>query len=124
MIDKIIKKLEEEKEWYNTHGENGDFKRGIIGSINKAINIVKQVAKENDNGWIMFTESLNDEGVMELNCPLPDEDEEIIVMDGKYVWLDTFLAEERGLYYLEGGNKLVTDVIAWQPLPKAIERKK
>lgn len=62
-------------------------------------------------GWIPFT--FGEDG--ELNCRLPDEDEEILASDGMYVWIDTFMYDD-GEYYLElqGGDLMG---LAWQPLP-------
>lgn len=47
--------------------------------------------------WVPFT--LDEDGM--LNCPLPDEEEEILISDGKSVWIDT-LMEDNG-YYLDSG---------------------
>lgn len=40
-IDKVVKQLEDEKMWYETHGVNMDMKKGIIGATCKAIKIVR-----------------------------------------------------------------------------------
>jgi hypothetical protein len=45
-IEKLIKKLEEEINWYETHGCNEKLKRGIIGANRHAIGIVNELAEE------------------------------------------------------------------------------
>ncbi len=60
--------------------------------------------------WISFT--FDEDGM--LNCPLPDEEEEILVSDGKDVWIDT-LMEDNG-YYLDSGREFRG--LAWMQLPK------
>lgn len=40
-VEKVVEQLEEEIEWYETHGCNNDLNRGIIGATRKAIGIVK-----------------------------------------------------------------------------------
>lgn len=50
-----------------------------------------------------------------LDCKLPDDGEEILVSNGKYVWLDTFINDCDGCY-LDGGDDV--EGLAWQPLPK------
>mgnify|MGYP000879917723 CR=1 FL=1 len=67
--------------------------------------------KQLDSGWIPF------EGEYALQGKIPEEEQEIIVTDGKTVWCDTFLRDEIGCY-LDSGSCLVDSVIAWQPLPK------
>ena len=61
--------------------------------------------------WIPFT--FDDDGL--LDCALPETDEEILISDGKDVWIDT-LMEDNG-YYLDSGRELKG--LAWMPLPEA-----
>lgn len=62
--------------------------------------------------WIPFTFDTN--GM--LDCPLPDEDEDIFISDGKHVWIDTFMCDIDG-YYLDS-NVEIEDNLAWAKLPK------
>lgn len=62
-------------------------------------------------GWIPFT--FGEDG--ELNCRLPDEDEEILTSDGVHVWMDTLLFDSGG-YYLDSNGDFTG--LAWMPLPK------
>lgn len=76
------------------------------------------------NNWIPFTvRELDEEERKEhpdwcyiMDCQVPDDGEEILVTNGKYVWIDTF-CEDDG-FYLDGGNELVEEVTAWMPLPE------
>lgn len=62
--------------------------------------------------WIPFTLEENF-----LNCPLPEEDQEILVTDGRSVWTDTFCRDGDDCY-LDGGYEFVAEVTAWQPKPE------
>lgn len=52
-----------------------------------------------------------------LDCPMPEEDQEILVCgkNGK-IWLDTCLFYDG--YLLDSGNDWVYDILAWMPLPE------
>lgn len=73
--------------------------------------------------WILFKKRpLTDEEKQEypdwtyiFDCPLPDDEEEILLSNGKYVWTDTFIND--GECYLDGGDD-IDDGMAWMPLPK------
>ena len=73
--------------------------------------------------WIPFKKRpLTDEEKQEypdwtyiFDCPLPDDEEEILLSNGKYVWTDTFIND--GECYLDGGDD-IDDGMAWMPLPE------
>lgn len=65
--------------------------------------------------WIPFT--FGEDGV--LDCPLPDVDEEVLVSDGVYVWIDTLLSDSGG-YYLDNNGDFTG--LAWMPLPEPWKR--
>lgn len=68
--------------------------------------------------WIPFELEYDEEQKREiLMNPLPDEYQEILVTDGDYVWMDTFLYHVDG-YYLDSGIKLISRAIAWMPKPE------
>ena len=94
-----------------------------------AIQIINKLAEEYNNGWIPFTqrelteeekEHYGNEIEFMLDCKLPEEDEEILVTskykDKLYVDTDIFMRDGSECY-LDSGRDLVTDVIAWMPLP-------
>lgn len=64
------------------------------------------------NDWIPFTFDENGE----LDCKIPEEDEEVLISDGEEVWLDVFRYDEEGYYFEWKGSLL--DGVAWQPKPK------
>lgn len=50
-----------------------------------------------------------------LDCKMPDDGQEILVTNGKFVWLDTCFEDDG--YSLDSGNDWI-DVTAWMPLPE------
>lgn len=85
-IDKLIGRLEEEINWYETHGCNKDLKRGIIGANRHAIGIVNELAEEYENDFCewkvdgvylmcqhkteLFVSCLEDEKYRYKHCPI------------------------------------------------------
>ena len=76
-----------------------------------------------EQGWIPFKRRpLTDEEQQEypdwayiFDCLLPDDEEEILLSNGKHVWTDTFIND--GECYLDGGDD-IDEGMAWMPLPK------
>lgn len=56
-----------------------------------------------------------------LDCVLPDDGDEILVSNGRFVWMDTFCNDIDGCY-LDSGDDIDEDM-AWMPLPKPYEPK-
>ena len=50
-----------------------------------------------------------------LDCRTPDDNQEILVSDGRYVWTDTFY-QDGDQCYLDGGAEL--ENCWWQPMPQ------
>lgn len=50
-----------------------------------------------------------------FTCPLPEENEEVLISSGKYISLDTMCYDD-GWYFDNYGD--IRDVDAWMPLPK------
>ena len=90
--------------------------------FDKANQIILE-ALQNEQMWIPFKKRpLTDEEREEypdwayiFDCPLPDDEEEILLSNGKYVWTDTFIND--GECYLDGGDD-IDDGMAWMHLPK------
>ena len=90
--------------------------------FDKANQIILE-ALQNERRWIPFKKRpLTDEEKQEypdwtyiFDCPLPDDEEEILLSNGKYVWTDTFIND--GECYLDGGDD-IDEGMAWMPLPK------
>lgn len=70
--------------------------------------------------WIPFTLHYDEEEEKEmLNCPLPEEDEEILVTyQNGYVGEDIFLKDSAYECYLDSNREFVTEAIAWMPKPQ------
>jgi hypothetical protein len=89
---------------------NNHFLRKDINALIKAWN--KRV-----NSWIPFTEVYDEEeDCMMFTCTLPDDGEEIMATDGKYVWEDIFIRDGYDCY-LDSGFEFITRVTAWMPKP-------
>lgn len=88
---------------------------------------MKNMAKpQNDARWIpvkyhVMTEEERKVGgfsndiVYYLDCKMPDDEQEIIATNEKYVWVDTCIVNDG--YALDSGHDWIEDVIAWMPLP-------
>lgn len=75
-------------------------------------------------GWIPFTRRpMTEEEQRDypnctfiFDCVLPGDGEEILVSNGRFVWMDTFCNDIDGCY-LDGGDDIDEDM-AWMPLPE------
>lgn len=80
-------------------------------------------------GWIPFTcRPMTEEEqkyypncTFMFDCVLPDDGEEILVSNRRFVWMDTFCVDIDGCY-LDRGDDIDEDM-AWMPLPKPYEPK-
>ena len=90
--------------------------------------IEELAAKVNSNGWIpiTFRPMTEDEkpwhedcydGAEILDCPLPDDGQEVLITVYGGVEVDTFIRDEVDECYFE--NRDIGDVKAWMPLPPA-----
>lgn len=139
MIEKILERLEEEREIAEKELEKCIFKglpyhdstEGKIIGIKEAIEIVQEVAK--DGGWIPVTYHvatdeereemcLSDDITYILDCPMPEDEQEIIVCSKSYVWTDTCIIDDG--YSLDSSHDWCEDIVAWMPMPKKYEPKK
>ncbi len=82
---------------------------------------------EKENGWIPVKyhqisekeraeESISNDIQYMLDCKMPDDEQEILVTDGKSTWQDTSFIDCDG-YYLDSGYDWI-DITAWRPLPE------
>lgn len=75
-------------------------------------------------GWIPFTRRPMTEEEQKdypnctfiFDCVLPDDGDEILVSNGRFVWMDEFCNDIDGCY-LDSGDDIDEDM-AWMPLPK------
>jgi hypothetical protein len=94
-----------------TSGEDEPYKEAFGMAI---LALEKQLS----GGWIPFETEYDEDLKMDmLQCEIPEDEEEILVTDGKSVWSDTFMRDGMECY-LDSGNDLIITVIAWQPLPE------
>lgn len=87
--------------------------------------------QHNDARWIqvkyhVMTEEerkaggFSNEIVYYLDCKMPDDGQEILVTNGKYVWFDTCFEEDG--YSLDSGNDWI-DITAWMPMPETYRKR-
>lgn len=124
VFEKIIEKLEEDKEWYETHSIDKDFNRGIIGAFSRSISVIQKVAEEHNNGWIQISSGKR------------PKDNQFILFTVKLERggnLVTFYNTKYGFYEEHADRFVISDgsvntmpfgeVIAWQPLPEPYEER-
>lgn len=120
MIDekKLIEDLRKYADELGTVRGEIELANGVL----KAISIVNEQPKVGE--WIHFTKRPCDEEEKEmygwdemLDCPLPEHEQEILVTDGEYVWIDTFMYDDtEGGCYLDSGNEMIG--LAWMLKPE------
>lgn len=95
---------------------NMNYVDTIINEINSIIDIINEQPKVGE--WIPFIV----DGDENLECPLPNEEQEILISNGRRVWVDTLMYDyyDNGEYYFDNYD---CDLIgcAWQPLPEPWE---
>ena len=85
--------------------------------MSNSMELLKDLANKADLfEWIPFE---MEDGF--LYCQIPDDDEDILVTDGKVVWHDTWIECDKG-YVLDSGYELYK-CLAWMPLPKPYKEK-
>ena len=106
LVEKLIKQLEERIE--ENHGwEDDEFFDGQSNAFEWTIKIIKELAKEYNNGWIPCSERL------------PDSSGNVIIMTrSSIVGVGSFFKNTNGWVQWYSGGGIAVDVIAWQPLPE------
>ena len=108
------------------------YKAGLPGS---ALDIVKILLvdleqDEKENGWIPVKyhqisekereeESISKNIQYMLDCKMPDDEQEVLVTNGKTTWLDTCFIDSDG-YYLDSNYDWI-EITAWMPLPEPMK---
>lgn len=69
------------------------------------------------DNWTKFTIGKNEEGIDVYDCPLPEDEQEVLITDGKSVWQDTAMSDCDGFYF-DGGDEIIKEITHWQPLPQ------
>ena len=86
--------------------------------------ILDALSAETLQGWIPFTRRPMTEEEQKdypnctfmFDCVLPDDGDEILVSNRRFVWMDTFCSDIDGCY-LDSGDDIGEDM-AWMPLPE------
>ena len=121
IIDKLKKELkladEEKLQCARENPLQFDSAKGYAHGVAKAIEIVKQEAKQYNNGWIPYSERLPDDKQRCLTTAkiyfVPDHvDEE-----------DNYIGVAIDTYFEKFGWSSNPEVIAWQPLPEPYQPK-
>lgn len=121
-MNKVIKLLMDRMEYYD---KLDNMAKGLTAKqegIRHGIDVAIRTIEKHGDGWIPFEAEVND-GYLTLVGTIPDENQEILITDGKSVFTDTFMADGRE-FYLDSGWAIIDDIIAWQPLPEPYEVKK
>ena len=100
-----------EKRWWNVEWD-GDIS-DIQPKIEQWIPITSRPMTEDEKPW---HEDCYD-GAEILDCPLPDDGQEVLITVYGGVEVDTFIRDEVDGCYFE--NRDIGDVKAWMPLPPA-----
>lgn len=107
-IKKIIRELEESKDFYRKQWNkylDDDEAYGNISAYDDAIKIVNKFAEEYNNGWIPCSEKL------------PEVEADVLVSLRSLDVYTGFRANTEGCFYVEGeGYVEFENVLAWQPL--------
>lgn len=122
--DEAIRELREDKALYETdncHAGDGSPDGDLLEALDMAIEALSAEAVQ---GWIPFTRRPMTEEEQKdypnctfmFDCVLPDDGDEILVSNGRFVWMDVFCNDIDGCY-LDGGDDIDEDM-AWMPLPK------
>lgn len=100
--------------------DRSDIEEKIVDTINGMLEIVQEVAKEYNNGWISCSERLPDEAfgclVTVMDC------EPSTQTDFKNI-LPYFVGYDSHSWNDADGNEIPFEVIAWQKLPEPYQPK-
>lgn len=97
--------------------EREDGYKPTMEEMSKSMDLLKDLANKAESfEWIPFE---IEDGF--LYCQIPDDDDDILVTDGKVVWHDTWIEDDDG-YVLDSGYELCK-CLAWMPLPKPYKEK-
>ena len=75
----------------------------------------RPMTEEETEHYFEYTDMRIDDTYIILDCPLPDDGQEVLVSCGDMVCVDTFVKDNDGCYF-EGLD--IDDVEAWMPLPE------
>ena len=112
---------------FQTHKEKL-WNKGMVEDAQEAEKaqtmVLEALSAETLQGWIPFTRRPMTEEEQKdypnctfmFDCVLPDDGDEILVSNRRFVWMDVFCSDVDGCY-LDSGDDIDEDM-AWMPLPK------
>ena len=122
----IKDRLKQYKDEYSKYGKyDGLYVADVLEMLDQLKDDLEQDEKE--NGWIPVKyhqisekereeESISKDIHYMLDCKMPDDEQEILVTNGKSTWRDTSFIDYDG-YYLDSNYDWI-DITAWRPLPE------
>jgi len=79
----------------------------------------RPMTEEETEHYFEYTDMRIDDTYTILDCPLPDDGQEVLISWGGMVCVDAFVRDNDGCYF-EGVD--IDDVDAWMPLPEPYEQ--
>ena len=143
ILERIEEKLKKSEERYYRYLDDSnlscmfdraDMEERRVDTIKEMLEIVQEVSKEYDDGWVpiktrpmteeekeYYSEYLFEGNGMIYECSLPDDGQEVLVTS-KYGSID------KTTFYTDCGNYFENyedydEVIAWQPLPEPFKER-
>lgn len=124
-MSRVRKRLEKYKAEFERQTQ---YKAGLPGSALDIVNALLSDLEqdENENGWIPVKyhqisekeraeEFISNDIQYILDCKMPDDEQEILVTNGKTIWQDTSFID-CDEYYLDSNYDWIK-ITAWRPLP-------
>ena len=120
-LDAIIKRLGIKNETYLLEAERVIYQQilampSVTPQEPRWIPLTKRpMTDEEREHYFEYTDMRIDDTYTILDCPLPDDGQEVLVSWGGNVGNDVFIQDNKGCYF-EGMD--IDEVDAWMPLPK------
>lgn len=116
-IENLIGRLEEEKKYCSYHPHTRDE------AINKAIEIVNELAEEYNNGWIPCSERLPNRNEIWLGNDITDAEprEFIVMVKGAYEPTTGYYTVDgwvKDIYDKSNSSGYANEIVAWRFFPE------
>ena len=79
----------------------------------------RPMTEEETEHYFEYIDMRIDDTYTILDCPLPEDGEDVLITVNGITWIDTFIRDETDGCYFEGYD--IDEVKAWMPLPKPYE---
>lgn len=78
---------------------------------------IQALQEKQEREWIKFETEIDEEDGREIFCcPIPDDEQDVLITDGKNVWLDMFCNDGNDCWFDSGFD--FDKITHWQPLPE------